>query len=441
MLPAGLSPWCLLPAGVGALAVLGWLVAAPNAVVRAAALAPLAGLMSCLALAAGLLGAAAQSEPAATATGAIAVSLLPVLVALAAALALQMRSQPPVVAAAPSAPAPGGSSGVVEAKLDALSKKLDRPASDAHDTDLVEALRQLTLAQPDEVTRLSEVLEPLQPVLETVHDAATALQTGVDGLAADREAIRELLEAWRQEQGPALTTLGEAGGTLKEASGDLGQLLRLVMANQQLTADGLESVCQRLTSAGERLESAATEWGGLVRSGLAESREFSRQAIEALLAGLERSPDELTGIPEAARDATAQADAAEAKMRAAAGELAAVADTFQEQLDSLAARVELQLKGAVEAVDATALAGLKASLDSLRGTQGQLTAALGKLDPAFGSLAQLGSLTTALTSLQQSLEKTAGQVGWSWPAKIGAGLVLLYVLATLGLASGLFERL
>jgi len=148
----------------------------------------------------------------------------------------------------------------------------------------------------------------------------------------------------------------------------------------------------------------------------------------------------LTGLPDAARDAAAEAEMMAARLHAASTELTAVADGLQTQFDSLASRLAEQLQTAVESVDATALAGLRESLDALQTTTTQLAASLGKLDPAFGSLAQLGSLTEALSALRATLESRAATSGPRWPARLFGGLVLLYVLATLGLSAGLFGR-
>jgi len=431
-MPPGLPPWSLLCAGIGAAVVLGWLVAGP-ADRRLTALAPLAGLASLLALLVGLLGAAGAQSVGGAAAAVVAVSLLPVGVALAGLLASR------IAAAAPSPRVPQPPS--TPATPDTPRKPSAAPSPPASDDDeLTAAVRQLALSQREHAERIEDALSPLVPAIQVASEASQSLRDEMVRLTAEQHELQGLLSGWREQQAPTLEVLSEAGGQMQQLGGDVAQLMRLVVANQQLTVDGLESACRELTAAGQTLQTAAAEWGGLVRSGLADSREFSRQAIEALLAGLERSPDELTGLPDAARDAMAEADATEARLRAAAAELTTVVDGLQANFEALTTRLTEQLRTAVNAVDATALAGLKSSLDSLQGTTTQLSASLGKLDPAFGSLAQLGSLTEALTALRAALESRVTPTGWSWPAKLFGTLVLIYVLAMLTLASGLTER-
>ncbi len=267
MPPAVLSPWTLLAAGLGTLVVIGWQVAAPPGR-RLAAVGPLAGLASLLTLATGLLGAAAAASPGNAAAATVAVSLLPTAAGLAGLLLARLQAPAPAPPKAPSAPS---------RPMPAVERPPAPPSAvPAKESDWAVAVQQLALAQREQAERIEEVLAPLGPAIQVAGESSQALREEVGELSREQAELRGLLGAWREQQAPVLEVMGDVGGKLQGITGDVAQLMRLVVANQQLAVDGLEAACRELTAAGQGLQAAAAELGSLVRSGLADSREFSR---------------------------------------------------------------------------------------------------------------------------------------------------------------------
>lgn len=436
MLPPGAATWSPIVAVLGGVVVCLWLVFGPQPR-RLAVLWPLAALTSLLAFAIGLLGAAQAASPS-TVGAVVAVvtgcSLAPVFVATAGLLFHRLSMAPP---RPPAEPPPGrGAPPPTASPAPPATSRRERDG----DQPWREAVETLAALQREQTARLAAALEPLGPGLTAAAGASSQLELAISALRAQQDQLVALLTGWQAHQEPVLSVLDTAGEQLAAVAGDMAQAVRMVVANQELAVASLEAMRDDLNAAGQSLSDAAEKWELLINTGLADTREFSRQAVEELLSHLQRSPEQLTGLPEATREAIDQAEATQQQLTAATTELGVLADRLQERFDALAAQLGAELQGALEAVDTTSLSQLQESIASLRTSTSTVAEGLARLAPAFGNLAQLSQLTTSLDGLRAALESRVARQGWGWPARLLAAAVLLYVLATLGMSAGLFGR-
>lgn len=235
-----------------------------------------------------LTAAAAHLETAGTRLEAVAEPLAAAVRQLAAAVEpLDTRAAAERIAATVMALGPP-SAAVTEAVT-----RLDASLADA-----AEAAR-LGAQGGEAIARAAERLETLGPAIGEL----------LDRLSVSTGELTAILHAMQQSQEPVAQSLQRSSQTLAETSGNFDHLIRELDLNHTSNVERLEQVYTRLDSAAARFEQAAEEWGRLVRSGLASTQEFSRQALEAVLAGLEQTPEQYASVARSAAQA-AEATAA-----------------------------------------------------------------------------------------------------------------------------------
>lgn len=284
--------------------------------------------------------------------------------------------------------------------------------------------------------RLAGALKPAETAADQISGGMATLATAQAEMARTGEELANVLRAFEQAQQPIADSLMRTSRGFDEATGNFEHLITQLNANQDSVAENLEQVYAKLNQAGDKLAGAADQWGGLVRSGLASTQEFSRQAIEALLAGLEQSPPDFAAVAEAARQS---AESAATMSREVTAEL----QEFRTGLGSIGERLA-QLGQAVDQRVGAALATLSGSeIEQLGQAVAGLRQSIGELRQGLGAGSGIVTLAGEIQQLRQTMSGNGPAVRGPWPVVWGVvGLAaLLWALLCLGIIAGLIPEL
>lgn len=286
--------------------------------------------------------------------------------------------------------------------------------------------------------RLAEALAPAREAAEALRAGLESLAEGEAQRVETATQLRDLLAQVQASQEPLLAEMQRAGAAMTEAGGDLRHLVREMNANEETVAERLDEVHDRLSGAAERMEQAVEQWGKLVRSGLASSHEFSRQAIEALLARLEQSPPDFAAVAEAARGSAQVTEQMGARIEASLGAFERGMAELRGQLLAVGESARGDLEAAVAALSGPEVKQLALQLAGLHQT-------VAGLEQTFGQAGGLNTLAAELKRLRSQPAATAGEAPAvrrpSLVSRILLGVALVYILFCLGVMAGLLPRL
>ncbi|MCC7492509.1 MAG: hypothetical protein IT204_09195 [Fimbriimonadaceae bacterium] len=257
--------------------------------------------------------------------------------------------------------------------------------------------------------RLAGALAPLETAATALSAGSAALTTAHEQTASHGQRLAELTAAWQADQRPLLEALGRTGGALQETAGNLDHLLVQLHANQDSIATNLEAVYQRLNGAAGRLEQAVGTWGDLVRSGLASTQEFSRQAVEALLDGLEQSPPDFAAVADSARRTAEAATAMSQAVTTSLGGFQAGIRESSNKLAQLTLAIDQRVQHAVAPLAGGEIEKLGQHLAGLQQTVAQLGEAVGAMQRSTAAGSGFGALAEELRLLREALRAPADQ--------------------------------